>query len=318
MAKVAAENLTTEEAMPRLLEAVGTHLQWEIGEWWALDPEAGTMRLAETWTAPVAEPTEKSRRLQRFLQESRTFNFAVGSGLPGRVWAGGAPVWVEDVLDDEQFLRGTLARQSGLRRAFAFPVCAGEGDQVTGVMVFFSADPQPPDAALRTTMDTLHNMIGQFVRRQRTQAALQESEKRFTAFMAHTPALVAIKDSELRWMFVNERLEEAFGIQTGAVLGKRNEDWLPPEVAARVTADDRRALEEGRLIEITETVPGKDGVLIDWLTLKFPIQHVGGKPWLGIVALDITARKRAEAETACAPRKPPRRRPARRASFWPT
>ena len=296
VAALAAENLSPAEAMPRLLETVCTHLQWEVGEWWTMDPISGAMGLCDTWHVQSAGTTEKTARLQRFAQESHGFHFAAGDGLPGRVWAADSPAWMEDVLADEHFQRSALARQAGLRRAFAFPIRDDEGGDPKGAMVFFSAETLPPDAALTETMDTLASLIGQFVKRWRTQAALQESEARFIAFMAHNPALVAMKDPELRWVFVNERLEEAFGIQAADVLGKRNEEWLPAEAAARVTADDRRALEQNRRLEITETVPGRDGVPIDWLTLKFPIAQAVGKPWLGVVALDITARKRAEVE----------------------
>ncbi len=296
VAEVAADNLSLETATPRLLEAVCTHLQWEIGEWWTLDPDAGVMRLAGSWSAPAAIATEQSRRMQKFVQESRAFHFAAGEGLPGRMLSGNAPVWMEDVLADDGFLRTALAREAGLHRAYAFPIRACEAGKFTGAMVFFSAETLPPGASLTRTMNTLASLIDQFAKRCCAQAALQESEARFKSFMAHTPAVVAIKDAELRWVFVNERLEEAFGAEGANVVGKRNEDWLPAEVAARVTADDRRALDENRLIEITENVPGRNGVPIDWLTLKFPIRQAGGKPWLGVVALDITARTRAEAE----------------------
>ena len=296
VAEVAAENLSLEAATPRLLESVCTHLQWELGEWWTLDPDAEVMRLAGSWSAPAAVATDQSRRMQRFIQESRSFHFAAGQGLPGRMLAGDAPVWMENVLSDDNFLRTDLAREAGLHRAYAFPIRACEEEKITGAMVFFSADTAPPDASLARTMNTLANLIDQFAKRCCAQAALLESEARFKSFMAHTPALVAIKDAELRWVFANERLEEMFGAQAANVIGTRNEDWLPAEVAVRVSADDRRALEENRLIEITETVPGRHGAPIDLLTLKFPIQQAGGKPWLGLVALDITARTRAEAE----------------------
>ena len=296
VAALSAENLSPAEAMPRLLETVCTHLQWDVGEWWTMDPTSGAMGLSDTWQMQAAGTPEKAARLRRFVQESHGFQFAPGVGLPGRVWAADTPGWMEDVLADDHFQRSALARQAGLRRAFAFPIRDDENGEPEGAMVFFSAESLPPDAALTETMDTLASLIGQFVKRWRTQAALQESEARFTAFMAHNPALVAMKDAELRWVFVNERLEEAFGIRAADVVGKHNEDWLPAELAARVTADDRRALEQNRRIEITETVPGRDGVPIDWLTLKFPVAQAVGKPWLGVVALDITARRRAEAE----------------------
>ena len=291
VAEAAAENTALETAAPRLLAAVCTHLQWDVGEWWTLDPDDGSLRLAGTWSAPASPPST-----QKFVEASQAFRFAPGEGLPGRALYGNAPVWMENILADDSFRRTTLAREAGLHRAYAFPVRACENNKFTGVMVFFSADALPPDAALTRTMHTLASLIDQFAERCCAQAALRESEARFTSFMAHTPAVVAIKDAELRWMFANERLEEAFGVKPADVIGKRNEDWFPAEVAARLTADDRRALEENRLLEITETVPGRNGVLIDWLTLKFPIQQAGGKPWLGIVALDITARTRAERE----------------------
>ncbi len=296
VAEVAAENLSLETATPRLLEAICTHLQWELGEWWTLDPDTGVMRLSGSWFAPATVDIERSQRLEHFVQASRDFRFVAGEGLPGRMLSGNTPVWMENILTDDGFLRNAPAREAGLHRAYAFPVRDCEEGKFTGAMVFFSADTVPPDVSLTRTMNTLASLIDQFAKRCCAQAALQESEARFKSFMAHTPAVVAIKDDECRWMFVNERLEEAFGVQVADVIGKRNEDWLPAEVAARVTADDRRALEENRLIEITETVPGRNGIPIDWLTLKFPIQQAGGQPWLGIVALDITARTRAEAE----------------------
>ena len=296
VAELSAESLTLEEALPRLLETVCTHLQWELGEWWAMDPARGLMGLVHTWSTPAAAARDGSGLRRNFVEKSRALHFAAGQGLPGRVWSADRPIWVEDLLTDESFLRSTPAREAGLRRAFAFPVRAGDQGEISGVMVFFSAETAPLDKGLATTMATLASLINQFIRRCRTQTALQESEARFAAFMAYTPAVVGIKDAGGRWVFANDRLEEAFGVPVSTVLGRRNEDWLPAEVAARLTADDRRALEENRLIEVTETVPGRDGVLIDWLTLKFPIQQTGGKPWLGIVSLDITARTRAEAE----------------------
>ena len=294
--ELSAESLTLEEAMPRLLETVCTHLQWELGEWWTLDPASGLMQITHAYPNVAAMTDGSAQRIERFVQESRSYRFAAGQGLPGQVLAANAPAWMDNVLTDGGFQRSALAREAGLRRAIAFPVRAGERGETTGALLFFCTEHLPPDAGLTRTMDTLASLISQFIKRCRAQAALQESEARFKAFMAHTPAVVAIKDPECRWMFANERFEEAFGVRAADVLGKRNADWLPAEVADRVDADDRRALTEHRLIEITETVPGRDGVLIDLLTLKFPIQQAVGKPWLGIVALDITERTRAEAE----------------------
>ena len=297
VAALAAENLSPAQAIPRLLEAVCTHLQWQVGEWWTVDPAAGVMTLCESWPPPApAGAANAGEALPRFVRESRAFRFAAGVGLPGRVWSTASPVWIEDVLVDEQFQRVALAREAGLRRAFAFSVRADDGGATTGAMVFFGTETQPPDAALTGTMDTLASLIGQFVNRWRTQAALRESEARFTAFMAHNPALVTIKDAQGRYVFVNQRVEDTFGLSPGALLGKSVEDWLEPEVAARARARDQKCLEQNCLTEMTESVPERSGILTDWLTVRFPIPRPGGTPWLGSISVDVTARNQAEAQ----------------------
>ena len=293
VAQVAAETFLFDEAAPRFLEAVGRHLGWQVGEWWAVDAEAKTLSLKGCW---CESPTAGPAGLERFVGESRAYRFAPGVGLPGKVWRDETPAWVKDVTADGSFLRVAPAREAGLHRGYAFPVHGGEQRKITGVMVFFAASDLPADPGLVDTMATLASMINHYAERCRTQAALRESDARFTAFMTHMPAVAAIKDAELRLVLVNPRLEEKFQVKTEDVLGKRNEEWLPAEAAARVTADDRRVLAEDRLVEITETVMGPDGLPIEWLTLKFPIHQSDGPPWLGLIALDITARRRAEEE----------------------
>ena len=293
VAQVAVETFLFDEAAPRFLETVGRHLGWQVGEWWVVDPEAKVLGLKECWcefssTGPSG--------LERFVNESRAYHFTPGMGLPGKVWRDESSVWVEDVTVDGSFLRVAPAREAGLRRGFAFPVRGGEQRKITGVMVFFATSDLPTDTGLIDTMTTLASVINHHAERCRTQAALRASDARFTAFMTHMPAVAAVKDAELRLVLVNPKLEEKFQVKAEDVLGKRNEEWLPPEAAARVTADDRRVLAEDRLVEITEAVVGSDGLPIEWLTLKFPIHQSDGAPWLGLIALDITARKRAEEE----------------------
>ena len=121
-------------------------------------------------------------------------------------------------------------------------------------------------------------------------------------------------------MFANDRLEEVFGVRAGRCARQTQRGMAarrrPPRGSRPTTGACWRKTGS---CEITETVPGRDGVPIDWLTLKFPIQQPDGKRWLGVVALDITARKRAEAEARAAPRQiAEEATPARRACSWPT
>ena len=88
--------------------------------------------------------------LSAFEEVSRSTSFGPGEGLPGRVWSTGRPAWSADVTLDPNFPRAPIARQVGLRGAFAFPIwCEG---RVLGVMEFFSRDPAEPDEALLAMM----------------------------------------------------------------------------------------------------------------------------------------------------------------------
>jgi hypothetical protein len=53
--------------------------------------------------------------------------FAPGVGLPGRIWAGGCPVWVPDVARDANFPRAAVAAGEGLHGAVGFPIGTGTG-----------------------------------------------------------------------------------------------------------------------------------------------------------------------------------------------
>lgn len=142
-ARALAESETLPEAGARILAAICETLRWSAGLLWIVDPDGRRLRCVETWT-PVSAGAEE------FVAISRTLTFAVGEGLPGRVWASGAPAWIPDVLVDAAFSRTQIATAAGLRGAFAFPVRSGE--RVLGVIEFFGRDTARPDHELLDMM----------------------------------------------------------------------------------------------------------------------------------------------------------------------
>jgi diguanylate cyclase (GGDEF)-like protein/PAS domain S-box-containing protein len=123
---------------------------------------------------------------------------------------------------------------------------------------------------------------------------LVASAERLQAFMRHSPALVFMKDSEGRYVYVNSRLEETFGIRLADIEGKIDADWLPEAVAQTARQNDLLVLENGEAIETIETIPTPNGEERHWMVLKFPFTQVDGQRFVGGVAIDITARLEAE------------------------
>lgn len=161
VARILAESDSLSTAAPLLLQSISESLGWEMGQMWNVDQDANVMRWLAAWrvaSLPAAE----------FEDASQNWTFPRGTGLPGRIWETGVSDWISDIATDGNFPRRPFAAKAGLRSAFGFPITFG--NQVSGVLEFFSCDSQPPDQILLEMMSGIGNQIGQFVERQRAEA----------------------------------------------------------------------------------------------------------------------------------------------------
>jgi PAS domain S-box-containing protein len=154
--RILAEAASVGEAIPRILEMIGEWPGWDLGVLWQNDRHAGVLRCAELWRRPSLDATQ-------FEAVTRTSTFSAGSGLPGRVWASGAPAHIPDVIRDPGFHRADIAAREGVRGAFAFPILLGS--EVLGVIEFFSRDVWHGDQQLLDIMATIGRQIGEFTKR---------------------------------------------------------------------------------------------------------------------------------------------------------
>jgi PAS domain S-box-containing protein len=154
--RILAEAATLDEATPKILQAMCECLGWDSGSLWRIDREAGVLRHAERWHASsVVAP--------QFDAAIRLSTFQPGSGIPGRVWASRAPIFIPDIAQDPEARHRDAAVREGLHAAFAFPIMLGS--EVLGVMGFVSRNVWRPDQNLLDMMATLGSQIGQFTKR---------------------------------------------------------------------------------------------------------------------------------------------------------
>lgn len=171
-------------AAPTILRNVGENLGWQVGAFWLIDDEVRKLRCLHVWSNDVW--TNGAASLAGFEQTTREHLFEAGAGLPGRVWATGKAVWIEDVQQDRNFLRRAAARAAGLHGAFAFPICMER--EVAGVIEFFTNHVATPDPELLDTMSAVGNQVGQFMGRKRVETAMLDADRRkdeFLAMLAH-------------------------------------------------------------------------------------------------------------------------------------
>src|SRR3954468_14959153 len=113
VARILGQAARLPDVAKELLAAIGEPLGWELGAGWR--PAGDELALIEFWD----DGSLGDRELAAICAVDR---LGRGIGLPGRVWATGAPAWIVDVRDDPNFPRRHAIAAAGLRSAFCFPV----------------------------------------------------------------------------------------------------------------------------------------------------------------------------------------------------
>ncbi len=129
--------------------------------------------------------------------------------------------------------------------------------------------------------------------RKKAEAALLENNELLMLFIRHSPVYCYIKEVGPGRSFVlqaSENFEDMIGIKGSGMIGKTMEDLFPPEFAAKITEDDWDVVSKGNMLKLDEELNGKS-----YTTIKFPIIQ-GDKTLLAGYTIDITDRKKAEAE----------------------
>ena len=181
------------EVMPAIMETLCKGLSWECGTYWSQDKEGTLLRCTASWG-------ESNPSIWEFLALSKKVSAPSGVDLPGRAWARGAPIVVEDLASEQGFSRLQAALSAGLRGALAVPIVSG--GKTFGVIELFSTEAIRPDEALTHLLHSVSTQIGQSAQRK-----VAEDQLRFIA--THD----SLTDLPNRSMF-NEGLRHA--LQQGA------------------------------------------------------------------------------------------------------
>ncbi len=284
VARVLAAAPGEAEAYPELLASMGEALAWDFGAVW-MPVEDHTLQCVATWP-PGAQ----------FAAESEALTLAAGEGLPGRVWAAGAPAWLTDVPPDAELPRAQAAARAGLLTAFGFPVRGATG--LLGVIEFFTAARRAPDEALLATMASLGMRIGQFVERCRAQEAVRDADARKSAILNAAFDCVVTMDHRGNIVEVNEATVKTFGYSAAELIGR--------ELAALMIPPDLREAHRRALIRYIDT--GQSRMINHPVELRgmrkdgseFPVElavtrpDLPGRPLFCGYMRDVTERRKAE------------------------
>ena len=153
---------------------------WILGQAWLPDTDGTYLECSPAWFSGMDG-------LEEIRSVSHQSKFISGQGLPGRVWAGKAPVWILDVTHDTNFPRSSAAAAAGLKAAFGIPVLSG--DEVVAVLEFFVRELRAEDERLAQLMSAIAVHLGMVIQRKRSEERLN--------YMAHHDALTGLPNRVL-------------------------------------------------------------------------------------------------------------------------
>ncbi|HEX6284620.1 MAG TPA: PAS domain-containing sensor histidine kinase, partial [Pyrinomonadaceae bacterium] len=161
--RIVSRSMDFVEGTHEILETVCESLGWQVGVLWAVDHQDEVLRCVDVWHEPTLDMSE-------FEYASRKSTFARQVGLPGRIWSWGRPAWIPNLKKDANFPLAPFAERAGLRAGFGFPIQLG--DEVIGVIEFFSQEIRQPDEELIEMIGSVGSQIGQFQERKRAEEKL--------------------------------------------------------------------------------------------------------------------------------------------------
>ncbi|MFN6485273.1 MULTISPECIES: PAS domain S-box protein [unclassified Nostoc] len=216
-------------------------------------------------------------------------------GLEPEISAASYQLWrnrvhLEDVDRIEQAVLDALAQHTNFQGEYRVIYPNGSVHWLTGKGRGVYNEAGDPIQMLGVIID--------ITERKQAEAALQESEARFQAFMNNSPVLAWISDTDGRILYSNQTYLRTFKLLPEQVIGQSIFDLYTDKIARQHFDHIQTVIQTNQVIEAIEVAPRPDGILGEFLVYKFPILGLSAQKLVGRVAIDITERKILERELA--------------------
>lgn len=132
----------------------------------------------------------------------------------------------------------------------------------------------------------------------RAEDAIAEGRRLLQQVIDTVPAVINVKDKQLRYILMNRYMAGIFGVEPGEAIGRTTSDLMSRYGARKTDENDKRVLAAGTGLGFyEEEYLDSAGNMRHWLVNKLPLLDPDGDiESIVTVALDIGERKRGEAE----------------------
>lgn len=283
---------TIEEASGNVLRAICEGQEWDVGVLWRMDARANALRFVDLWHKPEIS-------IGNFLEFNQGASFAKDVGLPGRVWAKGEPLWLEDIQRQPNFPEGLILANEGMISACGFPIANRRGLQ--GVLGFYSHRIWPLSKNLLLLMVGTGAQISQYMDRQSSEdqaKQLSVLERGMAEYMGE--GLLAM-DRDGFCIYANAAASKMLGYSVPLLLGQNLHDVLhPANTGATVCDPDSCPLllslhrTQAQYVDDTCMFVRQDRMTLPVSLTTSPVIEEGSIQGVVITFLDASARRDRE------------------------
>lgn len=159
-----------EEAFQSTINNICHYTNWPVGHVYLYQPESKMLLSSGIWHL------EDMEKFETFKRESENTQLALNVGMPGKVLASKEPIWIENILQSDSFVRSQGARIVGLHTGVGFPVLNNLGE-VWAIVEFFTPQIRQKDESLIDLFENIAVQLSRVIERKEAEEALRVAKE---------------------------------------------------------------------------------------------------------------------------------------------
>jgi PAS domain S-box-containing protein len=209
--QIVGENVSSEMAAMRVLEALCASQGWDVAVKWDINAEENRLEFSTAWGVPGKEA-------EALIQESMGTTIVPGSSLPGRAWAEGRLVWLSDLAKAGADPRIKGAMRHKMVSGWATPVQVG--NKVLAVLEFYCHLRLREDRETTAAMETVAASLGQMLARTKERERAEELSRQQKILLHSVADGICGVDRNGLVRFANPAATRLLGAPVASLIGK--------------------------------------------------------------------------------------------------
>lgn len=209
--QIVGENVSSEMAAMRVLEALCVSQGWDVAVKWEINADENRLEFSTAWGVPGKEA-------ETLIQESMGTTLVPGASLPGRAWSEGRLVWISDLskANDDARIKGAMRHK--MVSGWATPVQVG--NNVLAVLEFYCHLKLREDRETTAAMETVAASLGQMLARTRERERAEELSRQQKILLHSVADGICGVDRNGLVRFANPAATRLLGSPVTSLIGK--------------------------------------------------------------------------------------------------